>query len=125
MEDMPFWSIILAVLASSGFWELLKWIIQTKKKKLSSEQKLLLGIAHDRIWVLGNRYINRKGITSSEFDNLSRFATPYLEMGANGTGKKIWEEVKALPTISDAEAEKRDAIMHAQKFKEGVRYDNR
>lgn len=104
-----FWHILIAVLGSSGVWELIKFEAEKHRKKLSDEQKLILGIAHDRIWYLGGQYIRRKGITKSELDNLERFAVPYLSMGGNGTGKKIWNDVKALDLISESEAERRDA----------------
>lgn len=103
-----FWKILIAVLGGSGVWELIKFEAEKHKKKLSDEQKLMLGIAHDRIWYLGGQYIRRKGITKSELDNLERFAVPYLSMGGNGTGKKIWDDVKELPLISESEAERRD-----------------
>lgn len=114
-----FWPLLLAVVAASGFWEFLKWIVSNHSKKLSNEQKLLLGIAHDRIWYLGSQYCKRGGVTRSEFDNLERFAKPYLEMGGNGTGKKIWEAVEKLQFISDAEAERRDAKTKARVIAEG------
>lgn len=104
-----FLQILCAVLGGSGLWEFIKFEIKKHKKKLSDEQKLILGIAHDRIWYLGGQYIRRKGITKSELDNLERFAVPYLSMGGNGTGKKIWSDVQALELISEAEAERRDA----------------
>lgn len=104
-----FWQLLIAVLGGSGVWELIKFEIEKHRKKLSDEQKLILGIAHDRIWYLGGQYIRRKGITKSELDNLERFVVPYLSMGGNGTGEKIWNDVKELPLISEAEAERRDA----------------
>lgn len=104
-----FWQLLCAVLGGSGLWELLKFEIGKHRKKLSDEEKLMLGIAHDRIWSLGSQYLRRKGITKSELDNLERIAVPYLSSGGNGTGEKIWNDVKELELISESEAERRDA----------------
>lgn len=103
-----FCQILIAVFGSSGVWELIKFEVEKHKEKLSDEEKLMLGIAHDRIWSLGSRYLRRKGITKSELDNLERIAVPYLSRGGNGTGKKIWQEVCELELISESEAERRD-----------------
>ena len=51
-----FWQILIAVFGGSGVWELIKFEIEKHKKKLSDEEKLMLGIAHDRIWNLGSRH---------------------------------------------------------------------
>ena len=104
-----FWQLLIAVLGGSGVWELIKFEVEKHKKKLSDEQKLMLGIAHDRIWSLGGQYLRRKGITKSELDNLERIAVPYLSSGGNGTGEKIWNDVKELELISESEAERLDA----------------
>lgn len=114
-----FWPLLLSVLASSGLWEFIKWAVSSHKKKLTGEERLLLGMAHDRIWYLGTLYISRGGITKSEFDNLGRVAEPYLAMGGNGTGEKIWDGVKGLPFIAEAEAEKRDAAKRVKIIEEG------
>ena len=60
-----FWQILIAVFGGSGVWELIKFEVEKHKKKLSDEEKLMLGIAHDRIWSLGGQYLRRKGITKS------------------------------------------------------------
>lgn len=122
MEE-HFWTLLLAVLASSGLWEFIKWAVSSHKKKLTNEERLLLGMAHDRIWYLGTKYIRRGGITKSEFDNLERVTEPYLGAGGNGTGAKIWEGVKGLPFITEAEAEQRDAAKRVKIIKEGEAYE--
>lgn len=104
-----FISLLLAVIASQGVWSLLLEVYKRRNSKQTGEQRLLMGIAHDRIWSLGSRYLRRKGITKSELDNLERIAVPYLSSGGNGTGEKIWNDVKELELISESEAERLDA----------------
>lgn len=86
-------TIACSVLASSGFW----LIVQKKLEKNDAKIKLMLGLAHDRIIQLGLIYINRGYITSDEYENLIDYLyEPYVEMGGNGTAKRIVDEVKQL-----------------------------
>lgn len=98
---MTWAELILAVfasfMASSGFWA---WFIKKNELK-SSQNRLLLGLAHDRIVYLGMNSINRGYITQDEYENLSQYLyQPYLEMGGNGSAKKIMAEVEKLPICS-------------------------
>ena len=93
--------IICAVFASTGFWSCINLIIQKRQAKTDgnkAERELLLGLAHDRIYVLCTEYLSRNPayITSDEYDNLQYIAKPYLKIG-NGTGKKLYSEVEKLP----------------------------
>ena len=96
-----FWKIaltaILAVFASSGFWA---WMMNRQKKD-SAEKKLLLGLAHDRIMYLGNKYLQRGSwITREEYENLNDYLyVPYHEYGGNGTAEKIMCDVRAKLTM--------------------------
>lgn len=43
-------------------------------------------------------YIERGSITQDEFENLYEYLyKPYVEMGGNGSAKRIMEEVQRLP----------------------------
>ena len=91
-------SIITAVLASTGLWQLVIKIYDSKKKKLSNSEKISLGVAHDRIMFLGQDYIERGSITPDEYENLHDFLyVPYRDMGGNGAAKRIMDEVEKLP----------------------------
>lgn len=87
-------TIVVAVFASTGFWSWLSNRFQGK----SARDRLLVGIAHDRIVALGETYLNRGWLTKDEFENLHDYLyVPYKEMGGNGTAKKIMEDVCRLP----------------------------
>lgn len=108
-------TIISSVFASSGFWAVLQLIIQgvqrRKEAKIEAERekaalsdpwrKLSLGLAHDRIYTLCNKYIERGTVTASEYDNLMYIYRPYHDCGGNGTGDKLVHEVDELPLIND------------------------
>lgn len=95
-------TVFCSVIASSGFWA----FVQKKSDKSSAEQRMLVGLAHDRIIYLGMSYIDRGYITQDEFENLNDYLyKPYEELGGNGSAKKIMQEINKLP-------------MHSSKYQE-------
>lgn len=89
-------SVIISVIASSGFWAFLT----TRLNKKDAKSELLMGLAHDRIVTLGMKYIERNWITKDEFENLHNYLyAPYLKMGCqeDGSVKRIMESVCKLP----------------------------
>lgn len=85
---------LLAVGASTGFWT----FIQHRKDKKDARNKLLIGLAHDRIMYLGSCYIQRGYISKEEYENLNTYLyEPYAEAGGNGSAAKIMLEVNKLP----------------------------
>ncbi len=95
---METWQVIVTIfttiLASSGFWA----FIMKRMDKKSSETKLLLGLACDRIVHLGMTYINRGWITKDEYETLHDYLwLPYKECGGNGTAARVMAAVDRLP----------------------------
>ena len=94
---MEIWEILISVfgsvMASSGLWAL----IMKRQEKKDIKTRMLLGLAHDRIMDLGQKYIERGKITYDEYENLEKYLyEPYIEMGGNGSAKRIMEEVNKL-----------------------------
>lgn len=90
-------TIVCSVIASSGFWAYL----QNRHDKNDSTNRLILGLAHDRIMDLGNKFITRGWITSDDYENLYVYLyEPYRARGGNGSAQRIMEEVKKLPIRS-------------------------
>lgn len=94
-------TVIVAVFASTGFWAFINDRINKRKKKKSAETKMLLGLAHDRIYELCNMYIRDGRISHHAYDNLMYLYKPYKELGGNGTAERLMEEVDKLPIIED------------------------
>jgi hypothetical protein len=91
-------AIVLAIFASSGFWTFVIAVLQHRWSKKSTENRLLLGLAQDRIVHLGKTYIKRGDITNDEFETLhDALYLPYREMGGNGVAKRVMDEVEKLP----------------------------
>ena len=107
MDD--FWryilTIALAVFGSTGFWA---WLTARSNRKMEERlkksamsycnTKLLVGLGHDRIISLAEKYIERGYITKDEYENLHDYLyLPYKMAGGNGTAKKAMNEVEKLP----------------------------
>ena len=91
---------IAAIFASTGFWT----FISKKSDSNKAEQKLLMGLAHDRLINQATKYIHRGYITHEEYDDIREYLyLPYLHKGGNGTVEKIMAEVDKLPikAVSD------------------------
>ena len=86
-------TIFGSVLASSGFWAFLTKL----SEKRSCRNKLLLGLACDRIVHLGMTYINRGWITKDEYEPLHDYLwLPYQKSGGNGTAARVMSAVDKL-----------------------------
>lgn len=87
-------TIVSSVLASSAFWA----FVTKRLDKKDVRNKMLVGLAHDRIMYLGMIYIERGYITQDEYENLHDYLyVPYEKMGGNGSAKRVMEEVDKLP----------------------------
>lgn len=87
-------TVFVTVLASNGFWALL----QKKFDHNSTEKKLLVGLAHDRIIYVGEGFIARGWITYDEYEDFMKYLyEPYANYGGNGIAERISDEVKKLP----------------------------
>lgn len=86
-------TVVTAVIASSGFWAYL----QKRAEKKDVKTRVLIGLAHDRIMVLGAHYIERGFITPDEYENLNDYLyEPYRSMGGNGSAKLMMDKVSKL-----------------------------
>lgn len=84
---------LLGILASSGFWAYL----MKKSDNRRAQDKLLLGLACDRIVHLGMAYIERGEITKDEYETLHDYLwIPYRECGGDGTAERVMNEVSKL-----------------------------
>lgn len=94
---------VLAICASTGFWTFL----QHRRDRKDARNKLLIGLAHDRIMYLGSCYIQRGYISKDEYENLRVYLyDPYSEAGGNGSAAKIMLEVDKLPFLEPVHIQK-------------------
>lgn len=92
---------LITALSGSGVTGFIMFLINRHDQKKGSQAKIsqmLLGLGHDRIMTLGEKYEDRGYITIEEFDDFNTYLyTPYRELGGNGTGEEIFNRIKALP----------------------------
>jgi len=69
----------------------------------------LMGLAHDRLVDLTDKYQQRGAITLKEIATLEAIYKPYSEgLGGNGDGKAGYEYAMKLPVVTDAVAKEMD-----------------
>ena len=91
-------TIIVAVVASGGFWTLLQTAIAARQKKKSAEAKLLLGLAFDRICERAEKHLEEGYISTDDYTDLDKYMyKPYKSMGGDGACERLMEQVKKLP----------------------------
>lgn len=97
-------TILSSVLASTGMWGLITRIVDKHSCKTDAQTEMLIGLAHDRICYLGEKYIERGWITKGEYENLHDYLyKPYEALGGNGTATKIINEINKLPFSKEVE----------------------
>lgn len=90
-------SSVVTVIASSGFWT----YILARITKRGAKDRLLLGLAYDKIVQRGMDYIERGWISKDEYEDFCNYLyQPYIDHGGNGIATRIMDGIKALPIRS-------------------------
>jgi hypothetical protein len=90
-------SIIVALVANSGFWV----YIQHRRDRYDAKTKIMVGMAHDMIIERANHYMKRGDwITDDEYTYLVEYLfEPYKELGGNGAAEKAINDMKSKVTV--------------------------
>lgn len=114
---------VLTAVTSSGVMSLVLYLIQRhdrKKEKAeandSAQSKMLLGLGHDKLIHLTDKFVKRGAITLKEKRNLEFLHIPYAALGGNGDCKIGYDACQKLPVVSDEEAEERDARIKRKEY---------
>lgn len=94
-------TIMVTLVSSTAFWSFISKRIDKKEAEKSAERRALLGLLHDRIYTLGNYYIDQGHISTADYDNFNYLYEPYNALKGNGTGKRIKVAVDNLPIINE------------------------
>lgn len=109
MDMLGFAGIIVgAIFASTGFWQFIIAVWQTKSGRHSMLEKAVLAMLHDKIYEKAERYIKRGAITIRDLDNLRYLYLPYKGLGGNGTGEQLFNTCLKLSIVSEEEADEMD-----------------
>jgi hypothetical protein len=97
---LPLLGAVVGIVASSGFWA---WVIKREDRSrerdcaTAARDEMILGLGHDRIMYLSEKYLAIGDITADEYENLHSYLyEPYLKMGGNGGAKRNMEKVYKL-----------------------------
>lgn len=123
-ETITVITALIAGLTGSGLTGLIQFLItrhdrqeREEREKSSSQTLLLLGLAHDRLLFLTDRYVERGGITLVEKRNLAYLYEPYKEVGGNGDCKIGYDSCQDLPVISREKADELDRANQRRFFR--------
>ena len=94
-------TIVLAVLASTGFWDWMKERRKSKKdkKEPSAVERMVLALVRDKLCFLAKKYIKLGGIPEDELEVFSELGKSYIDSGGNSVVKKLYEQASKLPTL--------------------------
>ena len=114
---------LISALSSSGVMSVILYFIQRRDKRREKEEanksamsRMLMGLGHDKIVYLTDKFVRRGAITLKEKRNLKFLADPYFEAGGNGDGKIGYEACQKLPVISDEDAEMIDIDIKKKEY---------
>lgn len=114
---------IIAAVSSSGVMSLVIYLLQRRDRKKEKEEtnksalsRMILGLGHDRIINLTDKYVRRGVITLKEKRNLDFLTKPYFDLDGNGDAKIGYDACQKLNVVSDNEAESIDAKIIRKEF---------
>lgn len=119
---------IITAVTSSGFTSLIIFLIQRKDRmkekeaeKYSAQSRMLLGLGHDKILFLTDKFVRRGAITLKEKRNLKYLYEPYHEappngLGGNGDCEIGYDACMKLPIVSEEDALAMDCTLHRKEF---------
>ena len=111
MDTMSTTQILVAIIGSNALFTFVQFLItrhDNTKNALSQHEKaqndMLIGLGHDKLLYLTDKFVQRGGITLKERRNLDYLYKPYHAAGGNGDCQIGYEACEKLPTLSDEEA---------------------
>ena len=103
--------VIVTIIGSNALFAFVQFLINRhdrKKEKQSNETRgmrnMILGLGHDKLLYLTDKFAERGGITQKERRNLKYLYDPYIGLGGNGDCQIGYETCEKLPTLTDEEA---------------------
>lgn len=114
---------VIAALSSSGVMSLVIYLMQRHDRKKEKEDlndsaltRMILGLGHDKLLYLTDKYVKRGAITLKEKRNLKFLSGPYFELGGNGDCETGYEACEKLPVVSDDDAEEMDTKIKRKEY---------
>lgn len=96
--------IVVACLGSSGLTAIVLAIMQRKWACQDRQDAIVAGLkvlTVDRVRYLGRNYIEARGVTMEDKENLEDMYRAYKALGGNGHLETVMHEVEKLPIVSE------------------------
>lgn len=93
--------VIVTILGCMGFWELLRYILESRRKKKTALEEATLALIHETLYPLLEEAVLRGYVGIEEFDRIDNLYRPYERLGGNGTTKRRYDIVQDLPRTDD------------------------
>lgn len=90
-------TIVVAVIASTGFWTFLQKVI-SKPRALD---RLVLALTQERFVCFAQKSIDQGNITRQDYKILMDIFKPYKEADGDGLVDKYWAEINKLPLVEE------------------------
>lgn len=114
---------VISALSSSGVMTFIIFLIQRRDERKRREEanssdqaRMLVGLGHDKILYLTDKYVRRGSITLKEKRNLKCLYDPYRDLGGNGDCEIGYDACTRLPVVSDEEAEAKDIEIKRKEY---------
>lgn len=115
--------VIVTIIGSNALFAFVQFLINRhdrKKEKQSNETRgmrnMILGLGHDKLLYLTDKFAERGGITQKERRNLKYLYDPYIGLGGNGDCQIGYETCEKLPTLTDDEAAELDGRIKRREY---------
>lgn len=115
--------VIVTIIGSNALFAFVQFLINRhdrKKEKQSNETRgmrnMILGLGHDKLLYLTDKFAERGGITQKERRNLKYLYDPYIGLGGNGDCQIGYETCEKLPTLTDEEAAELDGRIKRREY---------
>ena len=116
-------TVLVTALTSSGFMSLILYLLQRRDRRkekeaadTSAQTRMLIGLGHDRLIYLTDKYVRRGAITLKEKRNLKFLYDPYSDMGGNGDCRIGYDACQDLPVVSEEVAEGMDIELRRKEY---------
>lgn len=93
--------LVSTIFACTGFWELVRYLIATRRTKRTASDDADLAVIHELIYPKLEDCILRGNVGIEEFDRIDKLYKPYKELGGNGTVERRYLMVEKLPRFDD------------------------
>lgn len=107
--------IIIAIIGSNAFFSFIQFLItrhdlrhRTQSDVEKAQSNMILGLGHDKILYLTDKFMQRGCITIKEKRNLAALYEPYKALGGNGDCKIGYDDCMKLTVVDDATAFDKD-----------------